>query len=143
IGGRGPLLAEAEAAVVRGGLEDVVTFEGFVSEEDKPQFVADADIAVFPATGGESFGIVLIEAMASGAGVVLAGANPGYLSVIGDDPDVSVDATDAEAFAAALTRLATDADLRARIHVAQQERVKNFDLGVVGARVERELYGVE
>ncbi len=141
IGGRGPLLAEAEAAVVRGGLEDVVTFEGFVSEEDKPQFFADADIAVFPATGGESFGIVLIEAMASGAGVVLAGANPGYLSVIGDDPDVSVDATDAEAFAAALTRLATDAELRARIHAAQQERVKSFDLGVVGARVVRELYG--
>ena len=76
IGGRGPLLADAEALVAKHGLGDVVTFKGFVTEEDKPQFFADADIAVFPALGGESFGIVLIEAMASGAGVVLAGANP-------------------------------------------------------------------
>ena len=46
--------------------------------------------------------------MAAGAGVVLAGANPGYLSVIGTEPEVSVDATDTAAFAAALTRLVTD-----------------------------------
>src|SRR6188768_1361139 len=94
IGGRGPLLADAEALVAKQGLGEVVSFAGFVAEEDKPQFFADADVAVFPATGGESFGIVLIEAMASGAGVVLAGANPGYLSVIGPRPEASVDATD-------------------------------------------------
>ncbi|MGC4176096.1 glycosyltransferase family 4 protein [Demequina sp.] len=143
IAGRGPLLDEAENAVVRNDLADVVSFVGFVSEEDKPQFLADADIAVFPATGGESFGIVLIEAMASGAGVVLAGANPGYLSVIGPRPEVSVDATDATAFAAALTRLVEDAALREELHAAQQEHVKSFDLDLVGARVMRELYGVE
>ena len=103
IGGRGPLMPKVEEAVAKRGLGEVVSFAGFVAEEDKPQFFADADIAVFPALGGESFGIVLIEAMASGSGVVLAGANPGYLTVIGPRPEVSVDAADTVAFAAALT----------------------------------------
>jgi len=141
IGGRGPLLADAEALVAKQGLGEVVTFAGFVAEEDKPQFFADADIAVFPATGGESFGIVLIEAMASGAGVVVAGANPGYLSVINDRPEVSVDATDAAAFAAALDLLIADPALRAELHVEQQEHVKRFDLTAVGERIVSELYG--
>jgi phosphatidylinositol alpha-mannosyltransferase len=143
IGGRGPLLEEAQDAVARHGLGEVVSFAGFVSEEDKPQFFADADIAVFPSTGGESFGIVLVEAMASGAGVVVAGANPGYLSVIGSRPEVSVDATDTAAFAALLTRLVGDGALREELHAAQQEDVKQFDLEVVGERIVRELYGVE
>ena len=143
IGGRGPLLEEAQDAVARHGLGEVVSFAGFVSEEDKPQFFADADIAVFPSTGGESFGIVLVEAMASGAGVVVAGANPGYLSVIGSRPEVSVDATDTAAFAALLTRLVGDAALRDELHGEQQESVKQFDLEVVGERIVRELYGVE
>ena len=142
IGGRGPLMDKAEEAVARHGLGDIVTFAGFVAEEDKPQFFADADIAVFPATGGESFGIVLIEAMAAGAGVVLAGANPGYLSVIGPQPEVSVDASDTAAFAAALTRLITDPALRAELHAEQQEHVKQFDLTAVGEQMMRELYGV-
>ena len=141
IGGRGPLLADAEALVAKQGLGEVVTFAGFVAEEDKPQFFADADIAVFPATGGESFGIVLIEAMASGAGVVVAGANPGYLSVINDRPEVSVDATDAAAFAAALDLLIADPARRAELHAEQQEHVKRFDLTTVGERIVSELYG--
>ncbi|WP_084128082.1 glycosyltransferase family 4 protein [Demequina sp. NBRC 110055] len=141
IGGKGPLLGRLEEAVARHGLESVVTFAGFVAEEDKAGFYADADIAVFPATGGESFGIVLVEAMASGAGVVLAGANPGYLSVIGPRPEVSVDATDVKAFAEALTLLIQAPDLRRDVHAEQAERVRQFDVETVGTRV-LELYGV-
>ncbi|WP_062462777.1 glycosyltransferase family 4 protein [Demequina soli] len=134
LGGRGPLLGEVEAAVEANGLERVA-LPGFVAEEDKAAFYASADIAVFPATGGESFGIVLVEAMASGAGVVLAGANPGYLSVIGSRPEVSVDARDTEAFADALERLVLDADLRAELHAAQAAGVLRFDVETVGAQV--------
>ncbi|WP_062466913.1 glycosyltransferase family 4 protein [Demequina maris] len=143
LGGRGPLQGELEAAIEANGLERV-TLAGFVAEEDKAAFYADADVAVFPATGGESFGIVLVEAMASlagrGAGVVLAGANPGYLSVIGDDPYVSVDARDAEAFADALEALLCDEELRAALHTEQAARVRRFDVETVGAQV-LELYG--
>ncbi|WP_062524479.1 glycosyltransferase family 4 protein [Demequina rhizosphaerae] len=142
IGGKGPLLGALEAAIEVSALARV-SLPGFVAEEDKAAFYADADIAVFPATGGESFGIVLVEAMAAqagrGTGMVLAGANPGYLSVIGDDARVSVDARDAEAFAAALERLIADADLRAELHAEQAERVRRFDVETVGAQV-LELY---
>ncbi len=144
IGGRGPLWGDLEAAVEVSGLSHV-SLAGFVAEEDKAAFYADADIAVFPATGGESFGIVLVEAMASlagrGDGVVLAGANPGYLSVIGARPDVSVDARDADVFAQALLRLIEDPALRAEIHAEQAEHVQQFDVEVVGAKV-LEVYGV-
>lgn len=140
IGGKGQMLSQLEAVVARSGLEDVVHFDGFVAEEDKADYYAGADIAVFPATGGESFGIVLIEAMASGAGVVFGGANPGYLTVLGVRPEVSVDATDTAAFAGALTRLIEDDALRAELHEVQAERVKRFDVATVGEQI-LELYG--
>ena len=135
IGGKGPLRGDLEVAIESSGLGGIVTLDGFVSEEDKPAFYAAADIAVFPATGGESFGIVLIEAMASGAGVVLGGANPGYLSVLGDRPEVSVDPRDTAAFAGALCRLIEDDALRAELHAEQSERVRRFDVATVGEQI--------
>lgn len=140
IGGKGPLMGELEAAIEANGLSETVTLEGFVSEEDKPQFYADADIAVFPATGGESFGIVLIEAMASGAGVVLGGDNPGYRSVLGDRPEVTVNSRDAGEFAQALVRVIDDADLRATIHTEQAEQLRAYDIDVTGAAMLK-MYG--
>ena len=47
--------------------------------------------SVFPSSGGESFGIVLLEAMASGRSAVLAGNNPGYASVMAPRPDLLFD----------------------------------------------------
>ena len=136
IGGKGPLGPALGKRVRELGLADHVEFAGFVSEEVKAQFYADSDVAVFPATGGESFGIVLIEAMASGAGAVLGGDNPGYLSVLGDAPEVSVDARDPRAFAAALVALLEDDAARASVGAEQAERVKQFDVAAVGAQIE-------
>jgi phosphatidylinositol alpha-mannosyltransferase len=47
-----------------------VTLLGLVSDEDKARFLASVDLYVAPNTGGESFGIVLLEAMASGTAVL-------------------------------------------------------------------------
>src|SRR5690606_703495 len=139
IGGRGPLLDAARAAVEREGLGKLVSFDGFIADEDKPGYLAGADIAVFPATGGESFGVVLVEAMAAGAGVVLAGDNPGYAWTMGD-PQAVVDVTDTEAFAARLAALISNASERQVLHTRQQARVAEFDLSRVGEQIES-VYG--
>lgn len=58
-----------------------VKFPGFVTDEEKIQLFGNADLVCVPAMYGESFGIVLVEAMAMGAPVI-AGANLGYKSVM-------------------------------------------------------------
>ena len=63
---------DAQAALVNlpEHLHDRVTFLGRVSDEEKAQALASGTIYVAPNTGGESFGIVLLEAMAAGTPVV-------------------------------------------------------------------------
>lgn len=58
-----------------------VTFAGFIQEKDKVSLIASADLYCSPALYGESFGIVLLEAMGVGVPIV-AGNNPGYASVM-------------------------------------------------------------
>jgi phosphatidylinositol alpha-mannosyltransferase len=58
-----------------------VTFLGYISDEEKIELLSKADLFCSPAIFGESFGIVLLEAMASGA-VTVAGNNPGYSAVM-------------------------------------------------------------
>jgi phosphatidylinositol alpha-mannosyltransferase len=109
-----------------------VEFEGFISEADKPGYLGSANIAIFPSTGGESFGIVLIEAMAANSGIVVGGDNPGYRSVIGRWPDTLIDVKHPTIFAGQLAKLIADADLRKQIHQQQQTEVVKYDVRTVG-----------
>src|SRR5699024_8226783 len=61
IAGRGPLLDDYRRYVADHGLYKHVTFSGFVEEQDKPDLLAGADIIALPATGGESFGVSVVE----------------------------------------------------------------------------------
>jgi phosphatidylinositol alpha-mannosyltransferase len=133
--GKGPLALELEKYVRDNGLERDVMFEGFVSETDKPRYFASADIAVFPSNGGESFGIVLVEAMASGKAAVLAGDNVGYRSVLDHCPgDVLFDAKNPGALAQKLRVLIADEAMRAHIAAWQQRHAENFDIAVIGPK---------
>jgi len=138
IGGRGPLQARVNALIDSHHLGNSVSLEGFVADEDKPGFLGSADLAVFPATGGESFGIVLTEAMACGAGAVLGGNNPGYSWTLGDSRAI-INPRDTSAFALRLQALITDTLARESLHSQQRERVRDFDVHTVADRVE-ELY---
>jgi len=129
--GKGPLDAELKQYVVDQLLEELVTFAGFIPEEDKPSYVASADIMTFPSTGGESFGIVLIEAMAGGA-VTLAGDNPGYRSVLEPHPELLFPADDAFELAKTLSTYLRDATARSEVLAWQKQYVGQFDVGVVG-----------
>ncbi len=133
--GRGHLETQLKQFVVSHQLEDIVGFTGFVSEADKPRYYASADIAVFPSKGGESFGIVLLEAMASGRAAVLTGDNPGYCSVMEPQPDLLFDPTDSTALAAKLVRYLTDKPLRRRQAVWGETYTESFDIHRVGAEL--------
>lgn len=132
IAGNGPLRKKLEKIAIDKGLGDSVKFLGYIDEKDKPTFLASAAIACFPALGGESFGIVLIEAMAAGSGVVLGGNNPGYVSVLGEDSKVLVDPRDSSAFALVLEKFLTDKDLFKKTHEYQHSQVMQYDVNLVG-----------
>lgn len=134
VGGTGPLREELESYVATAGLEGV-SFIGFVDEDDKAALLAGADVVALPSTGGESFGISVVEALAASRGVVLAGDNPGYRTVMEGLEDQLVDATDTETFAALLARHVGDAAARTAASARQVEHAGRFDVDVIGAQV--------
>jgi len=104
-----------------------VTFLGFISEEDKLHHLHRADLFCSPAFYGESFGIVLLEAMAAGLPTV-AGDNVGYQSVMTERGALSlVNPQDTVDFARRLELMLFDDELRklwvkwAKKHVKQYE----------------------
>ena len=80
IAGRGDA-PEIRRQVARFG--DSVSFLGGISDEEKASLLAGASVYVAPQTGGESFGIVLVEAMAAGTAVV-ASDIPAFRAVLED-----------------------------------------------------------
>ncbi len=129
IGGRGPLTTSARKLA---RADRAITFAGFIAEDKKAAFLGDCDIAVFPSTGGESFGIILLEAMAAGAGVVVAGDNPGYRSVMGKMPDAMVDARNIRSIQGKLIELIGSPAKRKQVRFKQQQIVASHDIAVIG-----------
>ena len=100
-----------ERRVVGSGLKDVV-FAGFVSYDELPRYYKTADVFCAPATGRESFGIVLLEAMAVGKPIVASNIE-GYASVVTHGVDgLLVPPEDKETLAQALISVLTDQSLR-------------------------------
>ena len=137
IGGNGPELDEYRKLARELGVADIAYFLGEISNEAKARLFASSDIAALPAMYGESQGIVLLEAMAAGARVVIGGDNPGYRSVLGeiDASDiVLVDPRNSGKFAKTMAA-ALDPTLRANIFEQQQKLVQKYDTAVVGQRI--------
>ena len=102
---------EYEKMVRKANLEDVV-FTGYVPNEDLPIYYHTADIFSAPASGNESFGIVLLEAMAA-AKPIVASAIDGYASVMSHGTQgLMVPPQDEQTLAAALIQLLGDKPLR-------------------------------
>ncbi|MFC2013376.1 glycosyltransferase family 4 protein [Chloroflexota bacterium] len=105
------LRRKCEKEVVKSGLKDVV-FVGYTSYDDLPRYYKTADIFCAPATGWESFGIVLLEAMAVGKPVV-ASSIDGYANVVTHgDEGLLVPPRDEEKLAQTLISLMGDQSLR-------------------------------
>ncbi len=135
LAGRGPLHDELAATVQREGLTNV-DLPGFVAEEDKAALLADADVVALPSTGGESFGISVVEALAAARGVVLAGDNPGYRTTMHGLERQLLDPADTATFAQVLARWVDDPAGRAQIARRQREAAARFDTPAIADEVE-------
>lgn len=136
IAGDGPLMDDCVQRAAR--LRTPVQFVGTV-DEGKADLLASADVAVFPAIGGETFGIVLPEAIASGAGVTLAGDNPGYRWTMRGDEDAlfSVGPDHARVLAERITRALTDAPWARRLHAREEALLDRYNVQAVTDEVEQ------
>lgn len=136
IAGDGPQRTQLESLVVRLDLSKHISFLGYIDESAKADLLASAEIACFPSIRAESFGIVLIEAMAAGSGVVLGGDNPGYRTVLGDQPSLLVNPQQTTAMAKRLDLLLSDHKLADDLHRWQLATVQQYDINKVGPQLE-------
>jgi phosphatidylinositol alpha-mannosyltransferase len=116
-----------------------IEWAGRVSAEALPRYYATADVFCSPAVGQESFGIVLLEAMASGVPVV-ASDIPGYRTIVAPGREgFLVPPRDPAALAEAIVMLARDATLRERLGASGREKALHYDWPAVVGRLE-EIY---
>lgn len=138
IAGDGPDRAKLETLVHDLELTNV-TFKGYISDEEKINYLRTSDLFCSPALYGESFGIVLLEAMATGL-VTAAGNNPGYSAIMHGLGSVSiVDPKDDDEFARRLSLLLYEPDLRKIWRGWAKEQVPQYDFARVVSQYE-ELY---
>jgi phosphatidylinositol alpha-mannosyltransferase len=132
--GSGPKQREYRRFV---GLRQVrdVEFLGRVSDDAKARYFASSDIFCAPATGQESFGIVLLEAMAAGVPIVASDIH-GYKNVVQRDVQgILVEPRNHRALAAALYKLANDEELRDRMGEAGRTMAPEYSWDRVTERI--------
>lgn len=114
---------------------DAVEFLGGISDEEKARLLASADVYCAPQTGGESFGIVLVEAMSAGT-AVLASDLGAFRRVLDDGEAGALFRTgDPADLARVLVGLLGDAEGRARIAAAGRTAVARYDWSTVTHQV--------
>ena len=131
----GPGDAEEAMEKVPPALRDRVVLLGQVSEEDKVRVYHSVDVFCAPNTGGESFGIVLAEAMAAGAPIVASDLDAFRMVLRGGEAGELFATGDPDALAQAAARLLDDPARRAELSAAARRAVRAFDWPVVAREV--------
>jgi phosphatidylinositol alpha-mannosyltransferase len=112
---------------------------GRLTDQEKVARLKGATLFCAPSLHGESFGVVLVEAMAAGTAIVASGLD-GYRNVATDDVDaVLVEPGDVEALRVALRRVLSDVALRDRLIAAGATRADDFSMRTL-AQLYRERY---
>jgi phosphatidyl-myo-inositol alpha-mannosyltransferase len=132
--GDGPARAELEATARQSGIDAL--FVGRVDDAALPGYFQAADVVCSPATGGESFGIVLLEALACGTPIVATRID-GYQALVGDSAcGRLVPPGDPAALAAALDELLEDEQERRRCGARGLAIAREYDWPIIGRRLE-------
>lgn len=132
--GEGRLRAGFQRYVERQGWRDVL-FTGYVPNEEKARYFASALVFCAPATGGESLGIVLLEAMAAGVPIVASNIS-GYATVVTHGADgLLTPPRNSEDLAVAIGQLLTYESLRQRFIQVGQQKANAYAWPHVAAQV--------
>ncbi|ATZ27752.1 glycosyltransferase family 4 protein [Streptomyces lavendulae] len=133
VAGRGD--EEEAVASLPAELRSRVEFLGMVSDEDKARLLRSVDVYVAPNTGGESFGIILVEALSAGA-AVLASDLDAFAQVLDQGAAGELFANeDAGSLATAAVALLRDPARRAELSARGSAHVRRFDWSTVGADI--------
>ena len=123
-----------EKHIMRNGLRDV-TFVGYASYGDLPRYYKTADIVCSPATGRESFGIILLEAMATNRPLVASNIE-GYASVMTNGAEgLLVPPKNTEKLAEALISLINDQPLREQMGARGRIKALEYDWEQIAKRI--------
>lgn len=135
IGGDGPQRRALEQLAHELGVAQRVHFLGYVPAADLPRLLASAALFCAPATYAESFGIVLIEAMAAGLPIVAA-ANAGYADLLQRHPgNLLVPPGDDRALAGAIATLLAAPAYRRHLGAANRQAAQQYAWEVVGDQI--------
>ncbi len=135
LAGTGPQEREVRRYIATRRLQGVELL-GRVSDADKVRYFATADVYVSPATGQESMGVVLLEALAAGTPIVCSDIH-GFRSVVRrGESGLLVPPRDADALADAIGTLLADPALRARMGDSARQRAKQYGWDNIAAKVE-------
>jgi phosphatidylinositol alpha-mannosyltransferase len=134
--GSGPLVLKDKLFVKEKGLSKKVKFFGTVSGQKLIRIYSQVDIFCSPAWANESFGIILLEAMATGLPIV-AFANEGYKEVMKDYPwkKALVKPKSIGGLVVSLQELIKDGELRERLGDWGLEEVKQYDWQVIAGKI--------
>ena len=112
-----------------------IEFLGMVSDEDKGRLFQSVDVYCAPNTGGESFGIILVEAMSGGAPVLASDLDAFSLVLEGGAAGAMFPNGDAAALAREAVALLGDPARRRALRTAESEAVRKYDWSVVAADI--------
>jgi phosphatidylinositol alpha-mannosyltransferase len=116
---------------VRGNIE----FLGMVGDEDRGRLLRSVDVYCAPNTGGESFGIILVEAMSASAPVLASDIDAFSLVLEGGAAGVMYPNGDAAALARTAVALLADPAARSALRAAASETVRRYDWSVVAGDI--------
>lgn len=128
---------EDELREEAGALAGHLRFLGQVSDAEKASALRSADVYCAPNTGGESFGIVLVEAMAAGTAVVASNLDAFRRVLDDDNAGRLVEVGDSDGLAEALIAVLGDATLREGYVDAATAAVRQYDWSVVADEISR------